>query len=425
MTASVAESTTITTMPRQRGPIVALLAGNVVSIVGNMLTMVALPWFVLETTGSAAQTGLVGFFTALPGFIVGIFGGALVDRLGYKRVSVVSDLVSGFGVVMIPLLYLTIGIEFWQLLVLVFFGALLDIPGLTARRAMLPELTKQAGLRPEQVNSAFEGVQYLALLVGPPLAGVLIGWMGPSNVLWLDAGTFAISAACIAFGVPGRIRRLEAARGGRYIDDLKSGLRFLRTERVLFALAISLAVTNFFGSALFAIVLPVFAKDIYDSATALGVIASAFGAGSLIGATIYGVVGHRLPRRAMWVGGYTLITAVPLTMLLTTSLPIIVAVTVVCGVAGGPLNPLLVTVRHERIPEGLRGRVFATFSAISQVASPLGVVLAGFGIEHLSLAAVLGVMAVNYLVIGLAMFLAPAFRELDATKPVVGSEAGG
>ncbi|MDQ3547406.1 MAG: MFS transporter, partial [Chloroflexota bacterium] len=110
----------------KRVPIYTLLLASAISNVGNMLTMIALPWFVLETTGSAAMTGLVGFFVALPNFVAGIFGGTLVDRLGYKRVSIIADLVSGFGVLMVPLLYITTGIAFWQLLTFVFIGALLD-----------------------------------------------------------------------------------------------------------------------------------------------------------------------------------------------------------------------------------------------------------------------------------------------------------
>ena len=124
-----------------RLPILALLAANIISLVGSMLTKIALPWFVLETTGSAAQTGLTGFFVALPAFAAGVFGGTLVDRLGFKRTSIIADLISGFGLILIPLLYRTIGLEFWQLLALVFVGALLEVPGLTARRSMLPGLS--------------------------------------------------------------------------------------------------------------------------------------------------------------------------------------------------------------------------------------------------------------------------------------------
>lgn len=162
-----AELTCTLPVATNRPPIYALLLASAISNVGNMLTMIALPWFVLETTGSAAMTGLVGFAVALPNFVAGMFGGALVDRLGYKRVSIVADLVSGFGILMAPLLYITTGIAFRQLLAFIFIGALLDIPGITARRAMLPELTKQGELRREQVNSAFESLLAIAMLLTP------------------------------------------------------------------------------------------------------------------------------------------------------------------------------------------------------------------------------------------------------------------
>jgi MFS family permease len=94
----------------------------------------------LQTTGSAAQTGITGFFTILPVVVAGFFGGTLVDRMGYRRTSIVADLASGLTVALIPLLHFTIGLEFWQLMVLVFLGGLLDAPGSTARTALIPDL---------------------------------------------------------------------------------------------------------------------------------------------------------------------------------------------------------------------------------------------------------------------------------------------
>jgi MFS family permease len=121
-------------------------------------------------------------------------GGVIIDRLGYRRVSVSADLVSGIGVAAIPLLYATSGLAFWQLLGSVFVGGLLAIPGLTARRSMLPELASLAGIRLERMNATFEGITYMALPIGPALAGVLVTLLGPANVLWLDAASFALSA---------------------------------------------------------------------------------------------------------------------------------------------------------------------------------------------------------------------------------------
>jgi len=405
------------TMPAtiNRTPIFSLLLASAISNVGNTLTMIALPWFVLETTGSAAMTGMVGFFVALPNFIAGIFGGTLVDRFGYKRISIISDLVSGFGVMMVPLLYLTTGIAFWQLLVFVFIGALLDIPGLTSRRAMLPELTRQGGLRLEQVNSAFESVQFIALLVGPPLAGVLIGSFGTANVLWINVATFAISSALVAVAVPSAAPTVKIA-GSRYLDELKAGLRFLRSDRVLFGMAVCVGISNFLSASTFSVLLPVFVKQEFDSASVFGVMATAVGVGGVAGAIAFGAWGHRLSRRPLWVTSFLVAPIELMVFVLTTSLPILLFVLVAVAVVYGPINALMVTIRHERIPAELRGRVFSTFSAITAVAAPLGILLAGYAIEHLGLRETIVLIASLQLVLALAVIAYPAFRMLDATR---------
>jgi MFS family permease len=139
---------------------------------------------VLETTGSAVQPGLTAFAGTLPLVIGAFFGGALVDRIGHKRAIISADLISGIMVALIPLLYHTVGLAFWQLPALVFLGALLDIPGATAHKALMPELAALARLRLEKANAAFATIERGSLLVGPILAGVLIAGIGASNVLW-------------------------------------------------------------------------------------------------------------------------------------------------------------------------------------------------------------------------------------------------
>ncbi len=168
---------------RRRLPVAALLAANTVSLAGNALTAIAIPWFVLETTGSAARVGLVGFSAAVPAVLAAFFGGAIVDRLGFKQSSVVSDLLSGVTVALIPLLHQTVGLPFAGLLGLVFLGALLDAPGVTARQALFPDLVALAGIRLEGANAAYQTVHRLSQLLGPALAGVLIALLGASNVL--------------------------------------------------------------------------------------------------------------------------------------------------------------------------------------------------------------------------------------------------
>jgi MFS family permease len=401
-----------------RRPLVALLAANAVSLIGSTLTVVALPWFVLQTTGSPAKTGLTGFFVVLPHFVSGVFGGTIVDRLGFKRTSIAADLVGALGIVLIPLLHVTVGLAFWQLLALVFLGSLLEIPGLTARRSLLPELAALARQPLERANAGYEGNQYLSLLLGPPLAGLLVSRIGAANVLWLDAATFALSALVVALAIPAAAVQSARRKAGRYWDELLEGLRFLRGDRLLRALAVSLAITNCLGTPFLAVLLPVYVKDTDGDASDLGLLIAAYGAGSLLGAIVYAAIGHRLPRRSTWIGAYCLVPLQFWVLALDPSIPVVAAVFTLIGLTGGPLNPLLVTVRHERIPLELRGRVFSTFSAVSTVAAPLGMVLQGTLIEGIGLHQTILALAVTYQTVGLAMLFVPALHEMDRPSPL-------
>lgn len=399
-----------------RTPLLALLAANAISLVGSGLTAVALPWFVLQTTGSAARTGLVAAAAVLPAFAAGVFGGALVDRLGFKRVAVAADLVGGAGIAAIPFLAATVGLPFWGLVLLVFAGELLLIPGLTARRSLLPELAAAAGWRLERANAAFEGSQPLALLLGPPLAGLLVAGFGAANVLWLDAATFAGSAAIVAALVPVAIRAERPAVATRYLAEIAAGLRFIRGDRLLLALALTLLAANGLGGPLFAVLLPVYADATGGGAAALGWALAAFGLGSLLGALAYGAVGHRLPRRAVWLTAFLLAPGELWLLAAAPPLPLLIVAFAVIAAIGGPINPLLVTVRHERIPPELRGRVFSTFSAVAMLAQPAGLLLGGVLIEAIGFRPTVLLLAAACQLLGVALVFVPALRQMDATK---------
>lgn len=380
-------------------------------MVGNILAMVAIPWFVLETTGSASKTGITAFFTAMPAVIAAFFGGAIVDRLGFKRTSVIADIASGITVAMVPLLYLTTGLAFWQLLVLVFLGALLDAPGVTARQALLPDVAEMAGTRLERANAAYQAIQRSSILLGPPLAGLLIAVLGPANVLWVDAATFAISAALIALSTPSGRAAVRAAN--RYWHDLAEGLRFIRRDRLILSIVITVAITNFLDSPLFAVLMPVYANENFGSAVDLGLIFASFGAGSTISAIIFAAIGHHLPRRATFIGAFILV-GLPFWLLAQMpSLPLTIAAMLFSGFAAGPINPVLMTVSQERIPAGLRGRVFGMTAAMAAAAAPLGMVAAGYLAEGIGLTATLTGLAAAYLIVTVGMLFTPAFHEMD------------
>ena len=182
---------------------------------------------------------------------------------------------------------------------------------------------------------------------------------------------------------------------------------------MLFALAIGVAVGNMLGSPLFGVILPVFARQAYGSAATLGIIVAATGAGQVIGAALYGAIGHRLPRRALWITAFIVVPLPWITFVFTTSLPLIAGALALGSILSGPTNPLLVTIRHERIPQALRGRVFSTFSAIAGAAQPMGLAVGGFAVEAFGLTGTIIVLILAELSLGIAMLFIPTLHEMN------------
>lgn len=412
---------TVAKMERRRLPMAALLGANAISLIGNVITAMAIPWYVLETTGSAAKTGLVGVCTVLPTVIAAFLGGVVVDRLGFKRTSLLADLLSGVTVALIPLLHQTVGLAFWQLLTLVFLGSLLDAPGVTARQALFPDVAQAAGITLERGNAAFQLVNRLSQLLGPPLAGVLIVAFGASQVLWVDAATFAVSALLIGLMMPSPGTAPEPLTGTtrgmrRYWDEMREGIAFIRQDRLLRTLAVTVAITNAVDAPLVGVALPVFARETFGSATALGLLEAGFGAGAVLGSLAFAAVGHRLPRRRTYIMAFQLV-ALPLGVLaLTPPLWIGVGALAVAGVAASPLNPILMTVAQERVPSALRGRVFGASTALALAAMPVGLLLGSLLIEQAGVIVTLVVIAATYLAATGVLWLIPALHEMNRIR---------
>jgi MFS family permease len=402
--------------PRRRVPILALLAANAVSETGNVLAFVAIPWFVLQTTESAVRTGLTGAVFLLAAVVAGVFGGPVVDRLGFKRASIVADLAGAVTVALVPLLYHTVGLLFWQLLVLVFLGGFLDAPGHTARQSLVPDLAGRAGMGIERANSVFQGIQFASLLLGPPLAGLLISLFAPGNVLWIDAATFVVSATLVAALVPTPALRSGVPRAGRYLAELAEGLAFIRRDRLVVWMFGIGVVANSLAVPLFAVVLPFFAKEAYGSAVDLGLMLGGFGSGALAGTVLYGIFGGRLPRRATLVSAISLL-GVPFWVLVATPpLGVAIGALFMAGLALGPPNPLTYSVLQERTPPWMLGRVLGAGVSLSMVGAPAGMVLCGYALEILGLRPTLVGISACYLAVGLLALLSPALHELDKAR---------
>jgi MFS family permease len=398
-------------------PIYALFTGNTISYIGDILTLIAIPWFVLQTTGSVVQAGITGFCETLPMVLSAFFGSALVDRLGYKRTSVTGDILNGLTVMLIPLLYRTIGLAFWQLLVLVFIGGLLRSPADTARQSMVHDLAQLAHMRMERANAWSDGAKRGANFLGAPLAGVLVAVIGTSNLLWLDAASFAFSALLIGLSVPNIVFNHKKAEVGEakrsYFSELSEGMHFIRQDAVILTIIIVVMATNLLDAANFAVVEPAYMMRLFHSALPFGLLIAASGGMAFVGTVIFGTVGHHFPRRLTFGIAFIIGGALRFWILLIPSFPVMLGWFALAGLAIGSINPLLDTVLQEHTPVAMRARVFGLLGAGVMAGMPLGIFASGFVVIWIGLRATLAVMGAIYLLATLSILVNPALKKMN------------
>ncbi|MEV8002112.1 MFS transporter [Streptomyces parvus] len=402
-----------------RTPLAATLAANSISTAGTSLTLIGVPWFVLETTGSAGRAGVVAFCATLPIVVAALIGGPVIDRFGRRRTAVVSDAVCAAAIAAIPLLHFAGALDFWMLCALMALNGFAHTPGNTARYVLIPDLAEHAGTTLTRAASLFDAVSRGARMVGAALAGVLIAFAGAETVLLLDAATFGLSALLIAAGVRGvraaEPRKTEAPVSLRaYGTELREGYAHLLGNRLLLAVVVMVMFMNGTDQGWYAVLLPVHAEAELGGATHIGLLTALFGAGGLTGALLYGAVGHRFPRRAVFTVCVILCGAPRFLVAAVTGTTLPLAVTMLLGgIAGGVLNPILTTVIYERVPDRLRSRVSGALTAGCEFAMPVGGLAAGLLVEGAGATGALLAMGGVYFLATLSPLVFPSWRTLD------------
>ena len=354
--------------------VVALLIAEVVSTTGAQMTWLALPWFVLVTTGSATKTTFVAAAEVIGLALLGLPGGRVLGRLGARRTMMLCDGARAPLMVIIPVLHWTGGLSFGVLLVVAFALGALTAPYFAAQKVIVPELLGEDEKRLTEANALFQGATRTTMLAGPALGGLLIGFMGATSVLLIDAATYVVAVVLVAAFVPRRppLPQDEEDR------SIRAGVRFVARDPLLrvwwpaFALG-DAAWTAFFISVPVLVADPLRPPSV-DRRLADRVVR--------VGALVGNVVAFRYLARRL--DGLTIIAmfvmfqALPL-WLLWFDLPAAgysVAI-LLSGIANGLVNPSLHTISTVRVPPKLRANVLTTTMVGWAVVNPLGLFLAG------------------------------------------------
>lgn len=399
-------------------PVVLLQAANLVSGLSNAVVMLAVPWLVLEETGSAAAAGAAAAVSALPGLVVSPVTGWLIDRLGRKPVSVASDLLSAASVAAFPIAAALGDLTYPVIVALAVLGAIFDPAGYSARRALLPDAAEASGIGLDRLNGIHEGLFLVGWTVGPVVAAGLIAGVGPAAAFWLPCALFAVAAASVAamrVGDAGQRARAEAAERGERDTGLRSlalGFTALWRDRALRTLTIAVLVLAAVYMPTEAVVLPAHFNALGDPAS-LGIVISALAGGSMVGAFSYGWLSARMRRatlaRLILLG--TTASIVPMALL--PPLPVLAAFAFLLGLSWGPFNPLMSTLVQTRIRPDEQGRVYGVQMAAFYAAPPIGMLLAGLSVDAFGVRATYLVLAAGVATCAFAVVFVRSVRELD------------
>ncbi|WP_068493649.1 MFS transporter [Pseudoclavibacter helvolus] len=407
---------------------VTYLASHVLSLLGNSIAGIALPLIALSTTGSALGAGTVAAATAIPAVLAGLFMGVVIDRINRRTSSVVTDLISAASIAALPIVDLVSGLNLGWFVLFGIIGSLGDVPGMTAREALLPAIVRHGNLSAERLMGLRESLSAVAIFVGPAAAGTLMVLFDGSTVLWITAAT-SLLAALITLLIPKAVGVLVADDGSRASTPVGSGWSQLRDGwRALFRSPFLVATTAlslvsvFVLAGLQGLVLPVY-FTLVDQPGLLGFVLSALALGMLVGGGAYAFAGTRGPRRAWFVIGMIGTTIGIGLISLLTSVWVVFAGAFVLGAASGLFGSLMGVLMIERIPEQLRGRIMGTQNALTTAAPSVGIMLAAVLTEYASVNAAALVLLGAW---GCAFVYGLAARPLRTLEPQSASvNAGG
>ncbi|MFY1621834.1 MFS transporter [Micromonospora sp. WMMD735] len=391
--------------------LIRYLLSHALSLLGNSMAAIALPWLVLVRTGDPAAAGVIAAVSALPMLLAAVAGGLVVDRFGRRRTSIWADLASAVAVAALPVVDQVTGLTVGWFVVLGVAGALLDVPGMTARESLVPDVATAAGVGLERLAGLREGINGVVLVVGPAAAGGLLVLFDPTTVLWVTAACSA-AAALTTLTLPARLGRGSGEAGGGIRTELLKGFRVLGGDRVLAAMTFVVTISVLVLAPLQNLLLPVYLVG-RDSPGGFGLMVAFLAVGGIGGSIVYSIAGAGLSRRTVFVVAQLLTAVGTVGLALLPPVPVLLAAATLAGFGAGPMQALALVLVTERIPERYRGRVLGLQNAATTTAVPVGTLVAGLLISGIGLRETGVLLAVAWGVVAAFALLVPALRRLE------------
>ena len=354
--------------------------GQMVSVTGTWMQNLAQGWLLGTLVGwdkAVVYIGLLGAVQFLPVMVLGLFGGIIADIWPKRRTIVGTQLAAG-------LLALTLGgldyfhlVAVWHIFVLAFLLGIVNAVDMPTRQSFVVEMVGRDDIaNAVALNSAvFNG----ARIVGPAIAGVLIGILGTALCFTLNGlsyGAVVIGLLAMRDSQLMPADRLAMPRSlGAVVTNLGEGLRYVwRTPIVLLAISVIGFVSTFGMN--FNVVLPVMAARVLNvGSNGYGLLYAAMGAGALLSALSVATLAR--PRLRVLVGGGLVLGVAELVLASTTCFPVALAAVFCCGIGAIATTASANSLVQITVPGALRGRVMSVYTTVFSGSTPIGSGLTG------------------------------------------------
>ena len=381
---------------------------------GNSAVHIAIPWLVLETTGSSANAGIV---LGISGFSV-IFSapliGGLIAILGARPVSIWADIISAGSVVLFPIVGSLFGLNLASLLIIAIVGAIFDPAGATARKSLIQAVAEREGRSLIKFNGTYEAAATVGTVLGPTGAALAISTVGINTTFYLIALVF-ILASCLAFFIPvvtTFTKSDESFSFGNVVKETRIGMNALWRDKPLMSLVGLYTLLTAIYMPVESIVLSRYFRDLNEPKT-FGFVLSAMSVGVVIGALQFHRAVKIFSPGNMVIISMTLIGAVVCAMAFLPNAIIFIGLGLALGLAFGPVSPMSNYLVQQRMPQHLHGPVFGTQFSLMYLATPAGTLALGLIVQSVSIAPLLFVIGALFIVVTLLVGFTGPLRRLS------------
>jgi len=352
-----------------------------VSLIGTWIQAVAQSWLVFELTDSALLLGVVGFLSAIPIFLLSLFGGVLADRMNKRNILIATQFAFMLLAFLLAVLTQMKLITPWQIMLIAVLNGVCMAFDAPSRQAVVVELAGKKHLfNAIALNSvAFNSSR----VIGPALAGILVAYIGMSGCFYINGISFL--AVIIALFLIRIDSNVAADKDKTALKDLKEGLIFIKNNRLVLALVTMVGIVSLFGVS-YVILMPIFANDILKvGIKGLGLLMSASGFGALLGALVLARLGDfKYKGKFLIVSSMVFSASLVLFSISKIYLLSLIALIFIGGASVAAIA-LINTILQTDVPDAFRGRVMSVFMLTFAGIMPFGNLIAG------SLAQALGV----------------------------------